>query len=1035
MAENLNHPLDWENPHVLGRNKELPCASFKPFSTAEAALRGNDDPQPRFSLLNGKWKFHWSPSPQFRPHEFYLTSFEDKYWCEINVPSVWELEGFGIPIYSNILYPFPANPPYIPHDNNPVGSYRKMFDLPEWWHSMQVFIQFDGVYSAFYLWVNGHFVGYSQDSKTPAVFNITSSLKNGANLVAVEVYRWCDGSYLEDQDMWRFSGIFRDVTLYCLPNVHIRDVAIFSTFDENLADAYITIKAIIRNSQNVLSSAHYLKMYLFDSYGNPVSPQLVELVKIPEIAAGKEQVIEHTILVKNPAKWTAETPNLYRVVLELLDSHGQVQEARVWNHGFRKIEIKGGLFLINNVPIKIKGVNRHEHHPDHGRAVPFETLLEDIMLMKQHNINAVRTSHYPNQPIWYDLCDNYGIYVIDEANIESHGMGYSLETSLGNNPDWAAAHLDRVRRMVERDKNHPCIIMWSMGNEAGPGCNFTDCAKLIRELDPSRPIHYERYNGVTDVHSEMYTKIPEILNYVNSGSNKPFFLCEYAHAMGNSGGNLKDYWDVIHAHPILMGGCIWDFVDQALRKRFDDPRGPRVIPAPHHERNWFWAYGGDYGDHPNDGVFCCNGLFQADRRANPSAAEVKKVYQYLNFEVEDQVKGIFRLINSYNFIDTSIFRFFYAITEEGRKVKNGEFYPPQASPGKVVQFSLPEWDNYSESANEFILTLSARLKDATLWASESFEVAWQQFILNSPTRSGLSPVSPSCTSRLAVSNDNSHVNISSEKFTLILAKSTGAIISWLYQGKELLHSPLTPNFWRAPTDNDLGNKMPERLGFWRKASEKRRVRSVQLTSQSGDTVVIEVISLLPDDRGECRITYQVRKRGEVSVTFAITLSSSVPCMPRFGMTLAIPAEYATITWYGRGPHENYWDRKTGSAIGLYRMPIEHFIHPYVRPQENANRCDVRWVLFANQGGNGFKMIGHPTFDFSAWPYSLNDLETASHDCELPRRNFITLNIDYKQMGVGGDDSWGAPVHDCYLLSDKQYSYEFTLSSIPEEDKI
>ena len=1015
---------DWENPQIVGRNKEMPSCSRTPFRSAEAALQGADAVSSLTLSLNGSWKFHWAPKPDERPQEFFRADYEDSQWETISVPSVWELEGYGTPIYLNVLYPYPVDPPHIPHDNNPVGSYRTRFALPEAWQEGQMFIQFDGVYSAFYLWLNGKEVGYSQESKTPAVFNLTPYIQEGDNVLAVEVYRWCDGSYLEDQDMWRFSGIFRPVRIFCVPDFHIRDYAISSELDAACEHAVLTVQAKVRNLGTAESGRHRIAVNVYHPSGESLcaGPSLV--LETPSVARGNEVMVSGSIPVQGPLKWTAETPHLYRVTLELRNEAGEAVEGYVCNHGFRKIEVREKQFWINNVPVKIKGVNRHEHHPDFGRSVTVESMKQDILLMKQHNINTVRTSHYPNQSAWYDLCDELGLYVIDEANIESHGMGYGLDTTLGNNPEWELAHLDRIRRMVERDKNHPCVIIWSMGNEAGPGCNFSACAELIRQLDPSRPVHYERFNEVTDIHSEMYMKFPQILEYVNSGAEKPFFLCEYAHAMGNSVGNLQDYWDLFDAHPILMGGCIWDFVDQGLRKRFDDPRGPRITPAPQYDRDWFWAYGGDYGDEPNDGIFCCDGLFQPDRRPNPSAAEVKKVYQYLLVEPVDLNDGIFRIYNKYGFIPTDVFAFSYTLAADGTILAEGPVNVDSVAPGKQGVFTVP-LSFRREPGVEYFLTIRAGLRQDTAWAPAGFEVAWWQFEMPGTAAEPM-VVEEKTQGALEIMESEEKVSVKGAGFTVVFDKVSGKIASWRVNEEELLVSPPQPNFWRAPIDNDCGNKMPTRLGVWRDAADHGRIDRVETVSTGPGHFRFTVESELQSVGARYVNTYEIDGQGRLTFTAAITLSGNAPEIPRFGMRFHLPAAFSQVTWYGRGPHESYWDRKTGAAIGQYTRSVKEMIHPYIRPQENGNRSDVRWASFRNTEGNGLLVSGLPVFDFNAWPYSQEDLEAATHDCELPRRDFVAVNIDYRQMGVGGDDSWGALTHACYTLNGHEYRYQFCL---------
>ena len=1021
---------DWENPQVFGRNKEKPGCTRMPFPSEETALQLSHDQSPRCRCINGDWKFHWSPNPDTRPKEFYGVGYDDSTWDRIPVPSNWEMQGYGMPIYLNVDYPFPADPPHIPHEDNPVGSYRTCFTVPDDWSGKQVFLQFGGVYSAFYLWVNGHKVGYSQESKTPAEFNITSFLQADENILAVEVYRWCDGSYLEDQDMWRLSGIFRDVFLYAAAPVHIRDYAVTSDLDAAYLDAEITLTVDVRNLADTVGEFYCIETVLYDPAGDPVETAAGLSLELTDIAVGETARITGTAEVENPLKWTSETPHLYTLTMTLKNEAGEVLEVYAVQHGFRKIEVRNKRFCINGVPVHIKGVNRHEHSPDRGRAVTQEEMERDILLMKRHNINTVRTSHYPNQPAWYDLCDRYGLYVIDEANIEAHGMGYDLDKTLGNNPEWEEAHLDRIRRMVERDKNHPSIILWSMGNESGPGSNFDSCAALIRELDPTRLVHYERYNEVTDVRSEMYFRIPQLLELVAPGScnEKPFLLCEYAHAMGNSVGNLQDYWDVFEAHPIFMGGCIWDFVDQALRKPFDDPRGSRKTPASHYKKDWFWAYGGDYGEEHHDDIFCCDGLFQADRTPNPSASEVKKVYQYIKFKPVDLRTGEICIHNKYYFLDTENLKIHWEIMADGVLLEQGVLPIVNIAPGEKETLTIPFTPLIVRADTEYFIRLSACLARDLPWADAGFEIAWDQYQLPVETIIASSMLLESFPA-LTLKEDTQEITVSGDGYTVCIDKTTGDIISWNVSGNELLVSPLQPNFWRAPTDNDRGNKMPERLKCWRDVSDQRRVTEIMVTQPTPDAVHTIIRSILPENKAVLETRYKIYGNGDILISLTLEKKGTSPYLPRFGMHTALPAQYKQAAWFGRGPQETYWDRKTGAAVGVYRGTVEELLHAYVRPQENGNHTDVRWITLTNTQGKGILVSGMPGINTSVWPYTQEDLEAASHDCLLPRRSFVTLNIDYRQMGVGGDDSWGALTREKYCLTDNSLTYQFRLTPL------
>lgn len=991
---------DWENPAFIGENKEPAHGTLVPYADEAAARKAVPEASPWYRSLNGDWKFHWVAKPADRPRKFHKPDFDDSAWAVLPVPSNWEMHGYGVPIYTNIPYPFPADPPRIPHDNNPVGSYRTSFDVPEAWDGRQVFIQFGGVMSAFYLWINGEKVGYSQDSMTPAEFNITKYVKPGRNVLAAEVYRWCDGSYLEDQDMWRLSGIYRDVCLFSTPTVHLRDFEIRAELDDACRDADLRITAKLHNYGDAPAGAHSVEVTLLNGSGKPVGGKPLTSATVSEVPAGRETVARMRLGLLNPAKWTAETPNLYQVLLTLKDADGRVLEVEQCRVGFRKIEIRNGRFLVNGVPIRFRGVNRHEHDPARGKAITVESMLRDIELMKRHNINTVRTSHYPDDPRWYELCSRYGLYVIDEANIESHGMGYDLDKTLGNKPEWEAAHVARVEAMVERDKNHACIVAWSLGNEAGSGCNFVAAANAIRRLDPTRPIHYERMNEVADFDSYMYPKLHQLKAYAEASPNRAVFMCEYAHAMGNSVGNLQDYWDLIEAYPNLVGGCIWDWVDQALYKTAQDG-------------TTFLAYGGDFGDTPNDGIFCCNGLIHADRRLNPHIHEVKQVYRRVK-TVPGAAPGLVRIRNAYDFVSTGFLDGSWQLTVDGEVVQEGPLPHLDLAPGEEREVDLSVAKPELIPGSEALLTVSFALAKDAPWAPRGHVVAWDQFA--APwTAPAAPPVDADDLPAVKLAETDAAFTVTGKTFRVTVGKASGAIESLVSDGEELLASPLVPNFWRAPIDNDNGNKMPSRLGVWRRAGQDRAVAKVAARHLSPQVVEIVVEARLAAEGARLRQAYTVYGSGDVVVGNRLEPGEGLPDIPRLGMQGALPKAFDTLTWYGRGPHESYADRKTGAAVGLYSAAVEDQIHHYVRPQENANKTDVRWLALTDARGAGLLAVGMPLLEGSAWPYTQDDLESAAHDFELPRRDTVTLNLDYRQMGVGGDDSWGAPIHPEYTI--------------------
>ncbi|MBM4024089.1 MAG: DUF4981 domain-containing protein [Planctomycetes bacterium] len=1009
---------DWENPEVVGRNKEPGHCTLMPYPDVEMALAGEREASPFYQSLNGRWKFHCVRKPADRPQDFYKPQFDVSQWAEIPVPSNWELHGYDKPIYLNIRYPHPTNPPYIAHDYNPVGSYRREFTIPDSWDSRQVFLHFEGVQSAFYVWINGCSVGYSQDSMTAAEFNVTPYLQKGKNLIAVEVYRWCDGSYLEDQDFFRLSGIYRNVYLFSTPTVHIRDFFVRALLDDQYKDGVLMIRPKLATYARTDLKGWTVQAQLFDGR-SPVlaSPLKIDALRIVNETYPQRDNVRFALLqarVPNIKKWSDEAPNLYTLVLTLHDGSGRVVEAQSCRVGFRTVEIKDGQFFVNGRSIKFFGVNRHEHDPDHGKTLSVESMVQDIKLMKSHNINAVRTSHYPNDPRWYELCDQYGIYVMDEANVETHGVGGLL----ANDPAWTTAFLERAIRMVERDKNHPSIVWWSLGNESGCGPNHAAMAGWIHDYDATRPIHYEGAAGTprdwpyVDVISRMYARIPEIIRLATNDDPRPMVLCEYAHAMGNSVGNLKEYWDTIRAHPRLIGAFVWDWVDQGLRKKTPDGVS-------------FWGYGGDFGDNPNDGNFCCNGLVQPDRKPNPSLAEVKKVYQRIHVAPVDLAAGTFTVENEYDFLSLEFVAGTWELLCDGKTVQQGKLPKLTLAPKEKQSLEIPFRRPEPQAGAEYWLTVTFTLAEEASWAARGHVVAWDQFRL--PVAVPAAPVAVEGMPPVTLREQDQAYTIGGNDFAVTIGKSSGAIESFQCRGAELIVSPLVPNFWRAPIDNDNGNRMPSRQGVWRRAGQNRTLKSVRAEQVQPQLVRITAEATIPaGNNSTYRTVYDIYGSGDVVIEASLEPSGNLPELPRFGMQMALPARYSTMTYLGRGPHENYWDRHTGSAVGLYRGSVEELMHVYTRPQENGNRTDVRWLTLTDSGGAGLLAVGMPLLSISAWPFSMDDLEAAKHIHEPARRDFITVNLDYKQMGGGGDDSWGARPHPEYTLPAKPYSYRFRL---------
>ena len=1026
--EKLN---DWENPLVVGRNKEAPHVPALSFSDMKSALKGSPQATPYYKSLNGQWKFHWVGKPSDRPLDFYKPDYDVSAWDEIPVPSCWEMHGYGIPIYTNVTYPFPANPPSIPHDYNPVGSYRREFEIPSEWTGRQTFIHFGGVYSAFYLWINGQMAGYSEESKTPAEFNITKYLRPGRNVLAAEVYRWSDGSYLEDQDMFRFSGIFREVYLSSMPEVYIRDFFLRSILDGQYRDATLQATVSVKNLSGKPSEVCKIEVMLVDEERKLVSTSPLLSGKVVSLDPEAEVKIEMKARIKNPRKWSAEDPYLYRVILILKDARGKVHEAKSSNFGFRQVEIKNSQLLLNGVPIKLKGVNRHEHDPDHGRAIPFERMVEDIKLMKLFNINTVRTSHYPNDIKWYDLCDRYGVYLVDEANIESHGMGYGAK-SLGHHPDWELAHVDRVTRMVERDKNHASVIIWSLGNEAGPGTNFIAASKAARQLDSTRPIHYERMNEVADMDSTMYPSVEELIESAKQSSPKPFFVCEYAHAMGNACGNLKEYWEVIEAYPRLIGACVWDWVDQGLRKYTDEE------PDAQGNRRWFYAYGGDFDDQPNNGNFCCNGLVPPDRQITSKLQEIKKVYQYIGIEPVDILSGKIKIQNKYFFTNLDKFDIAWTLSEDGQVIQKGNLKPLNLQPGKTKIVAIPTKMPPLIPGAEYFLRISFHLRDGTLYARKGHEVACEQ--LEVPYKVPPRPlVSLEKMAELRVDEDEDSVTVSGKDFHVVFSKKSGTILSLTYgsqtiiaDSSQMTNGPLL-NVFRAPTDNDIW--MTGKFYNSGLSQLQHRVKSFRVKAKDNKVTQVETIIECLGFKGagfEHSCLYTILGDGSIVLDNNVNPLGSLPLLPKLGLKMTISGELENFAWLGRGPGESYPDRKTSCDIGFYSGKVAEQYVEYVRPQENGNKEDVRWLALTNSSGAGVLILSEKTMSITASHYTADDLDQARHKDGQPRRfnrlqprKDIILCLDYKQMGLGGA-SCGPPPLEKYILYAKPFNFRFIL---------
>jgi beta-galactosidase len=1028
---------EWNNNPEIFQINRLPARnSAISYQSVEAALAGDMTKSDKYLSLNGPWKFSFATNPASRSEKFYETSFDASGWPEITVPSNWQFQGYDYPQYTNTVYPWVGKedlkPPFAPTEYNPVGSYLKTFTLPENWQGQPVFISFQGVESAFYVWLNGDLVGYSEDSFTPAEFDLTPYLAPGQNKLAVEVYRWSDASWLEDQDFWRLSGIFREVYLFTTRDRHIYDFFVNTNLDAQYRNAELSVRANLIAYGEANLEGISLEATLYDA-GQPGGQPIFANAPFSVTQEGAPGYYNRQLVipVENPLKWSAEYPNLYSLVLTVKSAAGELIEAVGCKVGFRKFELKDGLMQINGKPISFKGTDRHEFSPWTGRAAVYEDMLKDIQLLKAYNLNAVRTSHYPNHPAWYDLCDQFGIYLIDETNLETHGTWNAASIAAGtvlpdSKPEWEPACLDRCLSMFQRDKNHPSVLLWSLGNESYVGDIFLKMHDFLKKADPSRLVHYEgvvhdptrQYDAASDIESRMYTHVDAIEEYARNNPPKPFILCEYAHAMGNSCGGLHKYWDLFERYPVLQGGFIWDWVDQAIYKK--SPEGIE-----------FLGYGGDFGDVPNDGNFSGNGLIFADRTVSPKLFEVKKCYQSIKVEAIDLEKGLFRVHNRYLFTNLKEFSLDWQLAKNGVTVQEGRT-TLELGEGRTGEVTLPYSQPHSQSGEEYILTVIFRLKEAAPWAEAGHEVAFEQFSLphtaEAPGQAGSGGNSP-----VQVTDTSDHLEVFGDNFTARFDKANGALVSYKVGGKELLRQGLAPNFWRASIDNDRGNKLPERCATWRSAGAERQLLQFFWKKQGGQVEVTTNYILPTTTPSFCTLAYSVRSSGEIEVRLELAPGSDLPEIPEIGVLFEMDQTFDTVAWYGKGPHETYWDRQTGAKIGLYSGKVAEQFVPYLRPQECGNKVEVRWASLTGPAQTGLKVSGpanFDTFELNALPYTASELEGAAHPYQLPASTKTVVRVNYKQMGVGGDDSWGAKTHPEYTLyANRNYAFSFVLKGL------
>ncbi|MEH7082021.1 glycoside hydrolase family 2 TIM barrel-domain containing protein [Neobacillus drentensis] len=1005
--------LDWlTDVNVFAVNRLPAHSDHFYYETMEEAK--NAAPMALRQDLNGNWKFSYSVNPDNRPENFYQVDFNCSGWGDITVPGHIQLQGYGKPQYVNTMYPWDGlneiRPPEIPQDHNPVGSYVKMFTVPENMTNKPVYISFQGVESAFYVWLNGKFVGYSEDSFTPAEFDLTPFLTEGENKLAVEVYQRSTGSWLEDQDFWRFSGIFRDVYLYTVPEIHVYDADVRAELNDVFTQGTLKVDLKLLSGS---SSPSKIVTELYDREGGLVSTRTIDT------GDGKWSA---TMDVEDPKLWSAESPNLYKLYILVYNEKGNLVEVIPQKVGFRRFELIDKIMHLNGERIVFKGVNRHEFNCRTGRAITKEDMLWDIKTLKQHNINAVRTSHYPNQSYWYDLCDEYGVYVIDEMNLETHGswqkMG-AVEPSWnipGNKPEWENIVMDRAVSMVERDKNHPSILIWSCGNESYAGEVILNVSKYFKRVDPSRLVHYEgvfharEYNDTSDMESRMYAKPADIGEYLNANPDKPYISCEYMHAMGNSLGGMYKYTDLEKKYPMYQGGFIWDYIDQSLIKK--DRYG-----------NEFFATGGDFDDRPTDYGFSTNGIVYSNRELSPKMQEVKYLYQ--NYKLNPDQTGV-SIINDSLFSDLTDYELEYALYLEGKELYRNKLevnVEPQRS-GRA-EFKLPA--DITSVSGEYCIQTSLVLKENTLWAEAGYEIAFGQFVFQVMAEEKSAAVQ----GELRVVEGDVNIGVHGRDFTILFSKQAGSLVSLNYAGKEMIALPPAPLFWRATTDNDRGYSQGFHSGLWYAASLTRRCVAIDLKNDKGQVTVAFTYKLSISEEVVVKISYTVFADGSVRVKSVYYGANHLPQMPIFAVSFKVPADYDQLEWYAMGPEENYSDRAMGARLGIFKNQVSDNLSGYVMPQESGNRTGVRRVSVTNKQGQGIKIsAADEPLECNFSPYTAFELENAQHHYELPNVHYTVVTVAGKQMGVGGDDSWGAPVHDEHLIhADKDMEFEFVINRI------
>lgn len=988
---------DWENPHKVAEHVLAPHAHFIPYINAAAAVR-RDSGRAAVKLLDGTWQFHIARNPSERPLDFYKKGTDVSHWKKIQVPENWQTAGFDSYIFTDVEYPFPPDPPRVPADFNPVGSYRRDFTVPANWKDKQVWIHLGGVNSFFYLWINGQYIGLSKDSKTPSEFDITPYLQAGNNSVAIQVFRFNDGSYLEGQDMWKLSGIERSVYLVARPKLCLYDFFAKPLLVNQYKDGQLNLALTLNRLPTPAEAGQRMQVQLLDN-------GKVMLTK--EWKIGKDSTWQMEALFKDIQPWNAEHPALYTLVITHVDKNGAVLEGMAHRIGFRTVEIKNGQFLLNGVAIRIKGVNRHEHDMYRARVVSHAGMVHDLEVMKQYNINAVRNSHYPDTEEWYDLCDEYGIYLVDEANIECDGMSFHPWQTLSDKPDWEQAYLHRTRRMVERDKNYCSIITWSLGNESSFGQNFISTYKYIKAKDNTRPVQYEAagHNEWTDIICPMYKSIYTLdKKFLNVNDNRPIIQCEYAHMMGNSGGNLKEDWDQIYQNPRLQGGFIWDFADQTFLKK--DANGRQI-----------WAYGGDMGTvgATSDTSFCADGMLAADRSPHPQAFEVRKVYQNVQVKQEGDK---WRVFNRFDFTNLNAYTIKWRIRGDGATIESGTCPALSIAPGKdsLIAIALPHFT--PTAGTRYYIHFEAVDKKNNVVATEQFSLPDYVPVVKQ-TLTGPA---------LEVKNDGS---IGNALFHAGFNKTTGWLETYTAGNNALMQGPLQPHFWRAATDNDIGNSQQMRCEVWQHALEGAELKKFEVTTISATRTQVQTLHYLPKVKVNYATTYTIAVNGDITVAVQfMPTDTTLPEIPRMGMRMILPSRYDQVSWLGRGPFDNYADRKYAADIDVYHLAADELFHPYPRAQESGHRTEISWMALQDKDHAGFMFVSDTLLSAGVLHFDMANLDfdrkQNKHGHSMLNEDLIWWNIDYLQSGLGGDNSWGAKPHPQYQLPCKAYQYTFTL---------